>query len=460
MNRAAPDTRGTGLDRRRFLRLLGLGAGVTGGASLLAACQAPAAPVAPTAAPTVAAAKPTAAPAATSAPAPAATAAPAPAAAQPSPAQKAPAAGNAAAGTLKIGLLTAFSGPFASFGPNQRDAMQMAFSQVGDTVGGRKVEMVVEDETTEAQTALQKVKKLVEQDKVDILTGIIQTPFAYGARDYLNENKVIFICANAGGNALTRERKSPYIFRASFGAWQNSYPSGEWVFKNVGKRAVVMGTDFAFGRESIDAFKENYQKQGGTILKEVYPKLGTTDFGPFLPDVQSAKPDVTYVFFAGSDAVAFIKQWDEFGLAKDIPLTGTGDVVEENVLPAQGRSPLGVRTSLHWAWGLENPENVKYKADFKTKTTREADQYSVQAWDAAQSIIQAVNKTQGNTTDKDPLIKALEAVAFNSPRGPFRYDPATHQVIYNVYIRQVKDYSGVLHNGVIDTIKDVQDPGA
>jgi branched-chain amino acid transport system substrate-binding protein len=422
--------------RRAFLGLL---LGTVGSSSLLAACQPT--PQVPTPAAPKPAAQPTPAP-------------------QPTAAQKAPAAAGPASGPIKIGLISAFSGPFAAFGPTQKDAMEIAFVEVNNTLGGRQVQLIVEDEGTEVQQALQKVRKLVEQDQVDVLVGIIQTPFAYGARDYIHENKVIFVCANAGGNALTRERKSPYIFRSSFSAWQNSFPLGEWTYKNVGKRVMVLATDFAFGHESADAFMDNFRKQGGTVLKEIYPRLGTTDFGPFLPDVQSTRPDFAYVFFAGADAVAFIKQWDEFGVGKDVPLTGTGDVVEEIVLPAQGRGGLGARTSLHWAWGLETPENAAYKDAFKKKTGREADQYGVQAYDAAKALILAVGQTQGDVADKDKLIKALEGVSFSSPRGPFRFDPATHQVIYNVYIREVRDFSGTLHNAVIDTFKDVQDPGA
>jgi branched-chain amino acid transport system substrate-binding protein len=432
--------------RRAFLRLV---LGTIGSSGLLAAC-------APTAsAPTPAPGKPADAPK----PAAQATDAPKPAV-QPTAVQKAPAAAGTASGPIKIGLLSAFSGPFAAFGPTQKDAMEIAFAEVNNTLGGRPVQLIVEDEGTEVQQALQKVRKLVEQDQVDVLVGIIQTPFAYGARDYIHENKVVFVCANAGGNALTRERKSPYIFRSSFSAWQNSFPLGEWTYKNVGKRVMVMATDFAFGHESADAFMDNFRKQGGTVLKEIYPRLGTTDFGPFLPDVQSTRPEFAYVFFAGADAVAFIKQWDEFGVGKDVPLTGTGDVVEEIVLPAQGRGGLGARTSLHWAWGLETPENAAYKDAFKKKTNREADQYGVQAYDAAKALTLAVNQTQGDVSDKDKLIKALEGVAFNSPRGPFRFDVSTHQVVYNVYIREVRDFSGTLHNAVIDTFKDVQDPGA
>ncbi len=440
------------VSRRGFLRLLGIGAGA---ASLLAACQ-PAAAPSPTAAP--AAPKPTTAPAPaaqpTAAPAGQPTAAPAA-----KPTQQAPAAGGAGGGPLKVGFIATLSGVYAALGPQMRDGMNLYFDQANNTAGGRKIEVTVEDETADAQVALQKIRKLVEQDKVDILTGIVATPVAYAARDYIHEGKHILVVSNAGGNDLTRARKSPYIFRASFSAWQNAYPSGEWMAKNVGKKAFLMAADYAFGKESLAAFKENFLKNGGQVIGELYPPLGNTDYAPYLPQIQSAKPEFTYAFFAGSDAVAFTKQYDEFGLKKDIPLTGNGDVVEESNLPAEGRAALGVRSGLHWAWGIDTPENKKLLTDFKAKYNKEVDQFAVQGYDAGRVIVEAVSKTQGNTTDKEALVKALEGVKFQSPRGPFEFDPATHNVVQNIYIREVKDVSGTLHNVVLETYKAVRDPG-
>lgn len=445
--------------RRAFLKATLGGSAVL----LLAACQQqPAA--APTAAP---AAKPTEAPkpAAPAAAKPTEAAKPAAAPAKPTQAAKpaaaattAPAAGKPGGGVLKLGVLLPYTKVYADLGEAITNGMQLYFDSVGGTAGGRRIEMIKEDEENDLAASQRKMRKLVEQDQVDLGTGVVATPVIYGLRDYLHENKVIFLCSNAGGVALTRQQKSPYIFRTSFSNQQPTAPMGEWTFKNQAKRVVTCAADYGAGREAMAAFADSFKKAGGQVLAEVWPPFPNNDYAPFLEQIRQARPEAVFSFFSGSDAVAFVKQFDEFGLKKDIKLMGSGFMLEEDVFPAQGLSAVGGITGLHYATTLDNAENKKFSEDYRAKFGKESNVFAVQGWDTARTLVDALNKRQGNTQDKDALIKALEETSFNSPRGPFRMDPATHNPIMNIYVRETRNQNGKPTNFVIETFKDVKDP--
>jgi branched-chain amino acid transport system substrate-binding protein len=373
----------------------------------------------------------------------------------------APAAAKpASTGPLKLGVLLPFSQVYAQLGADILDGMNLYFEGIGNKAGGRDVQIVKEDEGVDPAPAVQKVRKLIEQDQVELFTGIVSTPIAYGARDLLHNAKVISVISNAGGNDLTRGRKSPYIFRVSFSAWQVAYPLGEWEAKNLTKKVVITAADYGFGRESAAAFKQSYEQNGGTVLKEIYPKFPNNDYAPNLPEIQAANPEATYNFYSGSDAVNFVKQYNDFGLKKTIKLTGSGFLLEEDVLPAQGEAALGGISSLHWAKTLDNPENTQFVASWRAKYKREPSVFAMQGFDAARVIVEALNKVSGNTADKDALVKAMEGVKFSSPRGAFEFDPATHNVINPIYLREVRLVDGKPGNVVTATLGTIKDPGA
>jgi branched-chain amino acid transport system substrate-binding protein len=417
-------TKQRGVSRREFLRF----SAALAGAGALSSCGAP-----PSAAP--------------------------PSATQASEAAAGSGEASAGAGDLKIGLLLPYSKVYAVLGESVTNGMNLYFEQVGMKAGGRSIQLIKEDEENDPQISLTKTRKFIESDKVDLIAGVVSTAVAYGIRDLVDASKTHLVVANAGGNDLTRARKSPYIFRASFTSWQVSNPLGKWVADNLSKEAYISAADYAFGHESADAFKESFQAAGGTILGEIYPKLGTTDYAPFLTQIAQAKPTYLYNFYSGADAVNFLKQFGQYGLGKTIKLLGAGFFVEQDVLPAVGDVPLGAVSSLHWGLTLDNPENTAFVANYKAKFGSQANVFALQGYDTARTIVEAVNARNGDTSDKEALTKALAAVSFQSPRGAFRFDPATHQVIQDIYIREVKQVDGELKNVIIDTVANIQDPG-
>ena len=370
-----------------------------------------------------------------------------------------PAVLGAASGPLKLGVLLPYSKVYQQLGEDITSGMVLYFEGVGSRAGGRSITMIREDEEIDPQVALRKGRKLIEGDNVDIIAGLVASPSALALRDLVHNSKTMLVIANAGANAVTRARRSPYIFRVSFSNWQTSYPIGKWFYDNVARSCLAGASDYAAGHEDINAFKESYLAAGGKVVAEVYPPLNNTDYGPYVAQMQKAKPEAVFVFFAGSDAARFVTQAAQYGLLKEARLAGPGFLVEEDVLPAQGKDALGAYSSLHWALTLQTPENIAFTRAYRERWKRDATVYAMQGYDTARVIVEALNATGGDTTNKARLIEAMAAVKFVSPRGPISFDPETHNVVQAMYVRQVREVGKAIHNVVFGNLGVTKDPG-
>src|SRR6266700_398716 len=339
--------------------------------------------------------------------------------------------------------------------------MELVFARENWTVAGRKVEMIREDDEMKPPVGIRKTEKLIDSDNVDILTGPVHSGILMGMRDKVHNSKTILIVSNAGADAISRERCSTGIFRTSFSNWQPNQPMGEWVAKHVSKDVFIAAPNYQAGKDQLGAFKETFVPAGGKLVGEDYPKLGETDYAPYLTKIKQSGAKAVYAFFSGTDAVNFVKQYDDFGLKQSIKLTGAGFLTEPDVLPAQGKSALGVITGHFYTPQRDSPTNRKFVADFKAKfANKTPDGFACQGYDTAEVIVRALKAVNGNTKDKDKLVDAIARVEFDSPRGRFRFDPKTHNVIQPfIYVREVKEVSGGLDNVPIDKIANVTDPG-
>jgi branched-chain amino acid transport system substrate-binding protein len=357
---------------------------------------------------------------------------------------------------VKIGLLVPYTGVFASNGYDITNGMELYFDEVGWQAGGRKIELIKEDSEMNGQIGLQKVRRLVEGDKIDILAGVVSSTVAYAIRDYVVGNKIPFIISNAGATDLTREKRSKYIFRASFFNGQFEYPMGTYVYEQMGiKKVVVMAPDYAAGHEKATGFMDGFKAAGGEVIQEIYPPLGTTDFGPYLTQLKDA--DAVWAHFSGTDSIRYVKQYSEYRINDRMPLLSSGDLVDESSLIYQLDSALGIVSSLHYSAALKTPENEEFVKKFMAKYNESPDMFSVQGYDTARVIVEALNKTGGDTSDTEKLLDSIRSVKFQSPRGPFRFDPVSQNVIFNTYIRKVEKVDGVLVNSVLYTIPNVSD---
>ena len=362
---------------------------------------------------------------------------------------------------IKIGLILPYSGVYAVLGESITQAMELVFARENWTVAGRKIEMIKEDDEMKPPVGIRKTEKLIDSDKVDILTGPVHSGILMGMRDKVHNSKTILIVSNAGADAISRERCSRWIFRASFSNWQPCQPMGGWVAKNVSKEVFQIAPNYQAGKDMMAAFRETFVPAGGKVIDEDYPKLGETDYAPYLTKIRQSGAKAVFAFFSGTDAVNFVKQYSEFGLKQGIKLTGAGFMTEPDVLPAQGKAALGVLTGHFYTPLLDNPVNQQFVKDFKARFGgKSPDGFACQGYDTAEIILRALRSVNGNTRDKDKLVDAIAKVEFDSPRGRFRFDPKTHNVIQPfIYIREVREVGAELDNVPIDKVADVTDPG-
>lgn len=360
---------------------------------------------------------------------------------------------------IKIGALLPSTGVYASLGENLLNGMNLYFEEQNFEVAGKKIEIIHEDTEADPQVALRKLRKLTDQDQIDILTGPVSTAVAYAIRDEVDSKKLPFLDSHAGGNDLTRAKRSNYIYRSSFSSWQIGHSMGEWAYKNVGKKIYVTAADYAFGHEVAEAFKEAYTKAGGQIAGEVYPPLGNNDYSSYLGKMNQKGIDGIYAFYAGSDAVRFVQQYDQYGLKGKIPLIGSGWLTAEDTRPQQGTSPDGIKASIFWDYSVDTPENKAFVQAYEKKYNKRPSIESAEGYDAAMILAEAIKKLDGDVSDPDKLVETISSIEINSPRGPIKFDKETHNVIQNLYIVETGIVNGKTENKVIDTIPQVVDPG-
>jgi branched-chain amino acid transport system substrate-binding protein len=358
---------------------------------------------------------------------------------------------------IRLGHLNSFTGGIAYAAEISLNAMNLYFDSINWTIAGRKVEIIKEDDQFNPQVGLQKAKKLIESDKVDLLVGVQASNVALAVLNYMKQQKAFYVVSGAGTDAITWDRY-PYLFRTSISAYQLSLPMANYVYDHLGKETVTTASDYAGGRDVIAQFKGPYLQRGGKILKEIWPPLGTTDFSAYLTDIKSINPPVTYDFMPGADAVRFIQQYSEFGLKEKMPLTGF-TIIDSQTVKALGKSAIGIISALTYIDTVDNPESKAFNAAYQAKFNAAPDLFADYGFVAAKALDEALKMTDGDASNKDKLAEAMSKLQFKAPRGPFRMDPATHNPIQDIYICQVIEKDGGISTKILGTSKDVTDPG-
>jgi branched-chain amino acid transport system substrate-binding protein len=369
---------------------------------------------------------------------------------------------------LKIGQLLPFTKVYAELGNSMKRATDLYVKQKGGKLANRPVTLIYEDEANDPVVGAQKTQKFIDSDRVDLMMGIVATPIAYAVRNTVDAAKMIFIETNAGGNALTRTTtdckpacKSKYIFRTSFSSYQISYPIGEYFATQKGvKEVFTFVADYGFGTESAADFTSGFTKGGGKITGSLKAPLGSADFLPFVTTLKGQPTKDIYSFFSGTDAINYIKAWTQLGMpAAGYKMNGAGFLTEQDVLKEVKDQANGATTSLFWAVTLDNAENKAFVDAYQKEYSLLPDVFAVQAWDGMQAVDLALQAVKGDTTNKDAFIAALESVKFKSPRGDFEFDKDTHNVIQDIYIREVSVQSGQAVNTIVGKVARVTDPG-
>lgn len=361
---------------------------------------------------------------------------------------------------IKIGLVLPFSaGPYVPLSNEIADSLAMAIADAGGEVAGRKIEVLREDTTHKPDVAQAKAKKLVFEDKVDMLVGPVGSNELTALLDFANQSKTPLIIPNAGDNEATGERCSPWVLRTSFSNDQIVREMGPWMVKRGYKTAALIAFDYAAGHQQMDGFKRGFTKAGGAIVSEQYPPFGPiSDFGPYLAKIKEAKPAAVFTFFAGPPATAMVKQFTEFGLKDEIKLAGAGWLISPLNLPGEGDAAAGVLGILNYVPTIDTPVNKAFQAEFQAKYHRTGSEFAAQGYDTGKLIFAALQALKGKTADKAALVKALHTVTVDGTRGALRIDPKTNNIIQTIYIYEARKDGDKVDFTILDKIPAVQDP--
>jgi branched-chain amino acid transport system substrate-binding protein len=359
--------------------------------------------------------------------------------------------------TVTIGLILPMTGPSASTGKQERASAELYIAQHGDSVSGKKIKLVVKDDTGAADVTKRLAQDLIGNDHASVLMGFGLTPLALAVAPVSAEAKVPQIVTAAATAMITE--KSPYIVRTSFTLPQASAPMADWCLKNNIKKVVTIVSDYGPGVDAEKWFGDTFKKGGGEVIEAIRVPLKNPDFAPFLQRVKDDAPDAVFVFVPSGFGAIFMKQFVERGLDKSgVKLIGTGDVTDDDLLADMGDSALGAVTTHHYSVAHDSPENKAFVAAFeKANGGMRPNFMAVAAYDGMALVYHALEATKG-AADGDSLLAAMKGASWTSPRGPVSIDPATRDVVQNIYVRKVEKVDGQLYNVEFETIPAVKDP--
>ncbi len=365
---------------------------------------------------------------------------------------------NAQDNKFKIGLILPMTGQQASTGRQVEAAARLYMAQNGDTIGGKKVELIVKDDTSIPDVTKRLAQELVVNDKVNVLAGFGITPSALATAPIATQSKTPLVVMAAATSSITQA--SPYIVRTSFTLPQAAVSMADWAPKNGIKNVVTLVSDYGPGLDAEKFFIDRFTFNGGKVTEALRVPMRNPDFAPFLQKVRDLKPDALFVFVPSGAGAAVMKQFLERGMDKaGIKLIGPGDVTDDDQLNEMGDGALGVVTAHHYSAAHPSVLNKKFVDAFqKANKGMRPNFMAVGGYDGMRVIYEALKVTKGQGGG-DALLAAMKGQIFESPRGPMFIDAQTRDVVQNIYLRKVQKQDGKLYNVEFDTNKDVKDPG-
>lgn len=335
--------------------------------------------------------------------------------------------------TLKLGFMSTMSGPIGALGNEQKRALDLAIEDLGGKIGGLKVEVSVADDQAEATAAVQAASKLIDKDKVDLITGIIATPAMIGAsKTFLQSGKIV-VSANSGPSIFAGKGCNKNLF---FSAWQNDQADeavGVYLNDHGFKNVFFLGFDNQAGYDHINGAKRTFK---GKIAGNAFTPFSQLEFSTEIAKIRAAKPDALFAFLVGAPAVAFVKQYGQSGLKESVPAFSFA-LSDPMIIKAQGSAALGIKVAGPYFTFIDNPQNKKFVAGFRKKYGRDPTFYGANQYDTVMLLDAAIKQIGGKISDTDALRAAILKADFKSLRGDFKFN-YNHFPIQNYYIAQVE----------------------
>ena len=348
-------------------------------------------------------------------------------------------------GPVKIGMLLPTSGVYAPIAAEMKAGFELFLDENHGKLGGRDVDVIVEDTEATPEIGLRKAQKLLQEDDIDFGTGVVNSSVALQINSVFTEAQVPLVISNAFADEITGKARSQFVFRTAQSIHQFSYPVGQWIKDELGGPLYLIASDYVAGHGVADGVRAGFEDAGGTVVAESFPPFQQTeDYQPYLSKIKSSGAKTTFGFFAGGEAVNFVKQYQQFGLKDMIPLIGPGSTTGSDVIAAQGASAEGAYTVLPYAWTIDTPRNKQFVKAYKAKVGVEPSYYALFAYDAAQLIGLAIQNVKGDVSNGARLATAMEGAKIDSPRGSLTIDKKTHGTIQEMYVARIKMVNGEL----------------
>ena len=356
--------------------------------------------------------------------------------------------------SVKIGVVMPMTGGLSAIGRQVKAGIDLFMKQNGDTVAGRKVEVLLRDDAGQPDASKRLAQELIVNDKVDIL-GVGLTPSALAIAPLSTSAKVATVIMVSGTRIVTD--RSPYLVRVSFTLGSQSAIMAGWALRNGSKRAVILHSDWAPGAEGAAAFNDTFTAGGGTIADTLKVPLANPDFAPFLQRARDARPDTMFVFVPTGQAGTFARQFVERGLDKaGIKLIGTGDITDDDDLPNMGDALIGTVTAGIYSPAHDTNFNRNFVREFMADNAFRPNHIALGGYDGMRLIYDTIKKV--GIGDGEKMVEAMKGAAWESPRGPISIDPATREIVQNIYIRRVEKRDNELQNIEFATFEKVIDP--
>jgi branched-chain amino acid transport system substrate-binding protein len=358
---------------------------------------------------------------------------------------------------IKVGVIIPMTGPFQSSGKEIEAAINAFTQKKGDIVAGRRIEFVIRDDRGAPENAKRLAQELIAQDRVSILTGFGTTPAALSVASLASQAKIPEVVMVAATSSIVE--KSPYIVRVSQSIPQIASVIGQWAPNSGAKNFVSIVSEYGPGLDAEEWFAKTVEAHGGRVIERLKVPVVSPDFAPFLQRAADAKPDALFVFVPAGVGGNFMKQFVERGLDKaGMRLVAMSDLTDDDLLNNMGDAALGAVTGGPYSASHDSPENKAFVAQFKAVNPgMRPNIVAVSAWDALELIYRALETTKGDTNG-DALVAAMKGQKLDSPRGPISIDPATRDIVQNIYMRKVERHDGELYNMEFETFPNVKDP--
>ncbi len=365
--------------------------------------------------------------------------------------QASPTAGARSNEPIRIGVILSLTGPLAPNSQGNREGLEFFLQQRGNQIAGRPVQLIVEDDQGNPQVGLTKAQKLVESDRVHVLTGVISSSVVLALKGYVTEQKVPLVVMQAATARLTGEDPSPYVTRV-IGTFEQSMSAlARWVAQNQGrKRIIVMASDYEAGYDADRAVRATAAASGSRVIQSVFIPLGARDFAPYFTQLDPSG-DAIVAFFGGADAVTFTTQFKQYGLGNRYPLYAHWALTLDPLLASQGDAALGIYTIQEWSADTNIPENQQFVNAWVSRFGQPPNAWHYLGYTAGMVIEKALQATGGDASPQK-LAEALRSVQVNSPSGPIQFD-RSGQITPRFFIARVDRVDGRLKNVLVEPIQ-------